>query len=64
MKIDKKKEEKIDFTGYGVYGLGYDSWFKSKLLFNIDLKNGDFKITPDNDKHRNYPQLGKCKKKD
>ena len=60
MKINKKDKNIIFFTGYGVYGLGYDSWFKSNLSFNINLKSGDFKLTPENIEHRNNPQLGKC----
>ena len=38
MKIEENKSNSISFTGFGVYGLGYDSWFKSKIYFNIDLK--------------------------
>ena len=60
MKINKKDKDIIFFVGYGVYGLGYDSWFKSNLLFKINLKSGDFKLTPENIKHRNNPQIGKC----
>jgi hypothetical protein len=60
MKINKKDKDLIFFTGYGVYGLGYDSWFKSNLSFNINLKSGDFKLTPENIEHRNNPQIGKC----
>ena len=60
MKISKKDKDLIFFTGYGVYGLGYDSWFKSNLSFNINLKSGDFKLTPENIEHRNNPQIGKC----
>ena len=60
IKIDKQENDKLYFTGFGVYGLGYDSWFQSELQFYINLKNGDFKITPDNKKHKNNPQFGKC----
>ena len=60
MKINKNVDNKINFTGYGVYGLGYDSWFKSNLFFDINLKSGDFKLTPDNEVHKNSPQIGKC----
>ena len=60
MKINKSVDNIINFTGYGVYGLGYDSWFKSNLFFDINLKNGDFKLTPDNEAHKNNPQIGKC----
>jgi len=60
MKVNKKENNQINFTGYGVYGLGYDSWFRSNLFFNINLENGDFKLTPDNNVHRNKPQFGKC----
>ena len=60
MKIDKSKINSISFAGFGVYGLGYDSWFKSNLSFNINLKSGDFKLTPENIEHRNNPQIGKC----
>ena len=34
-----KKNNQINFTGYGVYGLGYDSWFQSNLFFDINLDN-------------------------
>ena len=60
MKIDSSEQNSISFTGFGVYGLGYDSWFQSKIFFNIDLKNGNFKLTPDNNEHKKYPQKGKC----
>ena len=60
MEIDKQENFDIYFTGFGVYGLGYDSWFKSKLQFYINLKNGDFRLTPDNEEHKNNPQIGKC----
>ena len=60
MKINRKENNQINFTGYGVYGLGYDSWFRSNLFFDINLQNGDFKITPDNNTHKYNPQLGKC----
>ena len=60
MKINKNDVNSISFVGYGVYGLGYDSWFKSKLQFYINLKNGDFRLTPDNEEHKNNPQIGKC----
>ena len=49
MKINSNETNLISFTGYGVYGLGYDSWFESKIFFSIDMKNGDFKLMPDND---------------
>tara|TARA_B100001013_G_C24498730_1_gene398281 strand:+ start:251 stop:544 length:294 start_codon:yes stop_codon:yes gene_type:complete len=60
MKVNKKGDNKINFIGYGVYGLGYDSWFQSNLFFNINLENGEFSLTPDNKKHENNPQFGKC----
>ena len=60
MKLDNNKIDFISFTGFGVYGLGYDSWFQSKIYFNINLKNGDFKLTPENKEHKKHPQLGKC----
>ena len=60
MKIENNEINSISFTGFGVYGLGYDSWFQSKIYFNIDLKNGNFKLTADNNEHRKYPQKGKC----
>ena len=63
MKIEENGSNTISFTGFGVYGLGYDSWFQSKIFFYIDLKNGNFKLTPDNDEHKKYPQVGKCFKK-
>ena len=50
MKIENNEINSISFTGFGVYGLGYDSWFQSKIYFNIDLNN----------EHRKYPQKGKC----
>ena len=28
------------------------------------MKNGDFKLMPDNDEHKKYPQIGKCVNKD
>ncbi len=64
MKIDSKEIDSISFTGYGVYGLGYDSWFESKIYFQIDLNNGKFRLTPDNDEHKKYPQQGNCINKD
>ena len=60
MKIENNEINSISFTGFGVYGLGYDSWFQSKIYFNIDLKNGNFKLTADNNEHRKYPQKGNC----
>ena len=60
MEIDNQEKNSISFTGFGVYGLGYDSWFESKIFFKINLENGNFNLVPDNDKHRNYPQTGKC----
>jgi len=63
MKIEINEPDLISFIGFGVYGLGYDSWFESKIYFNIDLKSGDFKLVPDNKEHKKYPQLGKCFKK-
>ena len=54
MKIENNEINSISFTGFGVYGLGYDSWFQSKIYFNIDLKNGNFKLTADNNEHRKY----------
>ena len=60
MKLDNSKIDFISFTGFGVYGLGYDSWFQSKIYFNINLKNGNFKLTPENKEHRKNPQVGKC----
>ena len=60
MKINKNDVNSISFVGYGVYGLGYDSWFESKIFFDINLKNGDFNLTPDNEEHKKYPQTGKC----
>jgi len=63
MKIEENKSNSISFTGFGVYGLGYDSWFQSEIYFNIDLKTGDFKLAPDNEEHKKYPQIGKCFKK-
>ena len=64
MKINSNETNLISFTGYGVYGLGYDSRFESKIFFSIDMKNGDFKLMPDNDEHKKYPQIGKCVNKD
>ena len=52
MKIENSEINSISFTGFGVYGLGYDSWFQSKIYFNIDLKNGNFKLTANNNEHR------------
>ncbi len=63
MKIENNESNSISFTGFGVYGLGYDSWFQSKIYFNIDLKSGYFELTPDNKEHKKYPQIGKCFKK-
>ena len=63
MKIDNSKINSLSFTGFGVYGLGYDSWFQSEIYFNIDLKSGDFKLVPENDEHKKNPQVGKCFKK-
>ena len=63
MKIEINKSNSISFTGFGVYGLGYDSWFQSEIYFNIDLKSGDFKLVPENEEHKKYPQVGKCFKK-
>ena len=63
MKIKNNGENSISFIGFGVYGLGYDSWFESKIYFKIDLKNGDFELIPDNDEHKKNPQLGKCSNK-
>jgi len=60
MKVNKKENNQINFTGYGVYGLGYDSWFRSNLFFEINLENGNFKLTADNNIHRDKPQSGKC----
>ena len=60
MKLDNSKTDFISFTGFGVYGLGYDSWFQSKIYFNINLKNGNFELTPENKEHRKNPQVGKC----
>ena len=60
MKIDNSKINLLSFTGFGVYGLGYDSWFQSKIYFRIDLKNGNFELTPDNKEHKVHPQKGKC----
>ena len=60
MKIDNSKINSLSFTGFGVYGLGYDSWFQSEIYFKIDLKNGNFELTPDNKEHKGYPQKGKC----
>ena len=60
MKLDNSKIDFISFTGFGVYGLGYDSWFQSKIYFNINLKNGNFKLTPENKEHRKNPQVGTC----
>ena len=60
MKINKNDVNSISFVGYGVYGLGYDSWFESKIFFDINLKNGNFNLTPDNEEHKKYPQTGKC----
>ena len=64
MKIDISKQDSISFTGFGVYGLGYDSWFESKIYFDINSKNGNFKLTPDNKEHKKTPQIGKCLNKD
>ena len=63
MKIESNKSNSKSFTGFGVYGLGYDSWFQSVIYFNIDLKSGDFKLVPENDEHKKNPQIGKCFKK-
>ena len=63
MKIEINEPDLISFIGFGVYGLGYDSWFESKIYFNIDLKSGDFKLVPENDEHKKNPQVGKCFKK-
>ena len=30
------QNDELNFTGYGVYGLGYDSWFQSNLFFDIE----------------------------
>ena len=60
MIIDSKETDSISFTGYGVYGLGYDSWFKSKIFFKINIENGNFDLTSDNKEHRKYPQKGTC----
>ncbi len=60
MKIDTEKNDLISFTGFGVYGLGYDSWFQSKIFFKINTKNGKFELVPDNKKHNKYPQSGTC----
>ena len=62
MKIDNIEKNLLSFTGFGVYGLGYDSWFQSKIYFKINLKNGNFELVPDNKEHQNYPQKGKCLK--
>ena len=63
MKIDNNESNSLSFTGFGVYGLGYDSWFQSKNYFSIDVKSGNFKLIPDNEDHNKYPQIGKCFKK-
>ena len=63
MKIEENESNSISFTGFGVYGLGYDSWFQSKIYFNIDLKSGDFKLVPENEEYKKYPQVGKCFRK-
>ena len=34
-----------------------------KQIIVIDLKSGDFKLAPDNEEHKKYPQIGKCFKK-
>tara|TARA_Y100000590_G_C15475394_1_gene921879 strand:+ start:207 stop:413 length:207 start_codon:yes stop_codon:yes gene_type:complete len=60
MKLEESDDNLINFTGFGVYGLGYDSWFQSKIYFKINKENGSFELTPDNSKHKNYPQTGKC----
>ena len=60
MKIDNSKINSLYFTGFGEYGLGYDSWFQSKIYFKIDLKNGNFELAPDNKEHKGYSQKGKC----
>ena len=60
MKIDNNENNLISFTGFGVYGLGYDSWFESKIYFEINLNNGNFLLTPDNEEHKKNPQSGKC----
>ena len=64
MKIDNREINSISFTGFGVYGLGYDSWFQSNIYFKIDLKNGNFQLTPDNIEHKKNPQKGSCLNKD
>ena len=64
MQTNNSQVNLISFTGFGVYGLGYDSWFESEIYFNINLKNGDFKLTSSNKKHSKYPQKGKCLNKD
>jgi len=64
MRIKNEKENSISFTGFGVYGLGYDSWFESKIYFSIDLKNGSFELVSDNPEHKKYPQIGNCINKD
>ena len=64
MKIDNREINSISFTGFGVYGLGYDSWFQSKIYFKIDLKNGNFQLTADNIEHKIHPQKGSCLNKD
>ena len=64
MEFDNSKANYISFTGFGVYGLGYDSWFESKIFFEINLENGDFKLTPDNKEHKKHPQIGKCLNKE
>ena len=60
MKINKSKINSLSFAGFGVYGLGYDSWFQSKIYFKINLKNGNFELTPDNKEHKKNPQKGNC----
>ena len=34
--------------------------FNQKSIFKIDLKNGNFELTPDNKEHKGYLQKGKC----
>tara|TARA_Y100000590_G_C15211183_1_gene822557 strand:+ start:275 stop:469 length:195 start_codon:yes stop_codon:yes gene_type:complete len=60
MKINSNNNNLISFTGFGVYGLGYDSWFQSKIFFKINLNNGKFELVPDNKEHRKHPQSGTC----
>ena len=64
MKIYKSEINTISFTGFGVYGLGYDSWFQSKIHFKINFKDGNFELTPDHKEHKKNPQTGKCLNKD